>query len=95
MLVTAGRIHHRFIPDSDSRKRRNGVGIIGRNQVVFVIADTPVNFYDFAHFFGSVLNAHNALYLDGTISRIFAPELERNDPGVPMGPIVGVVVKND
>ena len=56
-----------------------------------MLADRPVNFYDFAHYFRDVLKTPNALYLDGTISRIYAPEIDRNDPGVAMGPIIAVV----
>jgi uncharacterized protein YigE (DUF2233 family) len=91
MLVINGEIHPRFLPDSESLKRRNGVGVTDEGDVVFVLADTPVRFYDFAAFFRDELQAPNALYLDGTISRLYAPALDRNDPGLAMGPIVGVV----
>ena len=91
MLVIDGEIHPRFLPDSDSLKRRNGVGVTKDGDVVFVLADSPVRFYDFASYFREELNTPNALYLDGTISRLYAPELDRNDPGVAMGPIIGVV----
>ena len=93
MLVIDGDIHPRFLPDSDSRKRRNGVGVTDSGEVIFVLADTPVNLYGFASYFREVLGACNALYLDGTISRLYAPELDRNDPGAAMGPIIGVVEK--
>ncbi|MEO1242872.1 MAG: phosphodiester glycosidase family protein [Pseudomonadota bacterium] len=95
MLVIDGDIHPRFLPDSESRKRRNGVGVTEDGDAIFVLADTPVNFYDFATYFREVLKTPNALYLDGTISRVHAPELDRDDPGVAMGPIVGVVKKHD
>ena len=95
MLVIGGEIHPRFLPDSDSLKRRNGVGVTPEGNVFFVLADSPVRFYDFATFFRDELGAANALYLDGTISRLYAPGIERNDPGLAMGPIVGVVTKND
>jgi uncharacterized protein YigE (DUF2233 family) len=91
MLVINGEIHPRFLPDSDSLKRRNGVGVDPFGNVYFVLSDSPVRFYDFATYFRDELGTPNALYLDGTISRIYAPELDRNDPGVAMGPIVGVV----
>ncbi len=91
MLVINGAIHPRFLPDSDSLKRRNGVGVSEEGDVIFVLADSPVRFYDFASFFRDVLKTPNALYLDGSISRLYAPSLERNDPGAAMGPIVGVV----
>ncbi len=91
MLVIDGAVHPRFLPDSDSMKRRNGVGVTQEGEIIFVLSDSPVRFYDFASYFRDVLNTPNALYLDGTISRLYAPELERNDPGAAMGPIVGVV----
>lgn len=95
MLVIDGEIHPRFLPDSDSLKRRNGVGVTEPGDVFFVLADSPVRFYDFATFFRDELKTPNALYLDGTISRLYAPDLGRNDPGLAMGPIVGVVTPHD
>jgi len=95
MLVIGGEIHPRFLPDSDSLKRRNGVGVTQSGEVIFVLADSPVRFYDFATFFRDELETPNALFLDGTISRLYAPGIGRNDPGLAMGPIVGVVTKND
>jgi uncharacterized protein YigE (DUF2233 family) len=91
MLVIRGKIHPRFIPDSPSRKRRNGVGVRRDGTVVFALSDGLVTFDRFARLFKDTLKTPNALYLDGTISRIHAPELGRSDPGVAMGPIVGVV----
>jgi len=91
MLVINGAIHPKFLKDSDSKKRRNGVGVTKDGKVIFVLADSPVNFYGLAAFFRDELKTPNALFLDGTISRIYAPSLGRNDAGVPMGPIVGVV----
>ena len=91
MLVIDGKLHPRFIEGSESLKRRNGVGVDRDGDVWFVLSDTPLNFFSFATYFRDVLETPHALYLDGTISRIFAPSLGRNDPGVPMGPIVGVV----
>ena len=44
-----------------------------------------------ATLFRDVLKTPNALYFDGTISRLHAPALGRSDIGFRMGPIVGVV----
>jgi uncharacterized protein YigE (DUF2233 family) len=93
MLVIDGKIHPKFPVDATSRKRRNGVGVRKDGAVVIALSDTPVTFYEFATFFRDDLNTPDALYLDGAISRLYAPELNRNDPGVAMGPIVGVVEK--
>ncbi|MEZ5893449.1 MAG: phosphodiester glycosidase family protein [Parvularculaceae bacterium] len=95
MLVIDGAIHPRFLVDATSRKRRNGVGVREDGSVIFALSDTPVTFYEFATYFRDDLKAPNALYLDGTISRLYAPELSRHDPGLAMGPIVGVVGKKE
>ncbi|MBX2804610.1 MAG: phosphodiester glycosidase family protein [Hyphomicrobiales bacterium] len=94
MLVIGGKIHPRFIPDSPSRKRRNGVGVRSDGTVIFVLSDRPVSFDRFGRLFRDILKTPNALYLDGTISRIHAPELGRSDPGIAMGPIVAVIRKS-
>lgn len=91
MLVIDGEIHPKFLVDSDSRYRRNGVGVTASGEAVFVISDEPVAFYQFAAFFRNELKTSNALYLDGAISRLFAPELDRNESGAAMGPIIAIV----
>jgi uncharacterized protein YigE (DUF2233 family) len=89
MLVIDGRLHPRFLKDSTSRHRRNGVGIAG-SKVKFALAETPVTFHQFARVFRDVLKTPNALYLDGSICRLYATDIDRNDVGFPMGPIVAV-----
>jgi len=89
MLVIDGKLHPRFLANSTSRNRRNGVGVAGK-RVKFVLAETPVTFHEFARVFRDVLKTPNALYLDGSISRLYAADIHRNDIGFPMGPIVAV-----
>ena len=91
MLVIDGKLHPRFIAGSDFRKRRNGVGIINRHEVVFAISDTAVSFHDFATLFRDKLACSNALFLDGTISSLYAREIGRADFLWPVGPIIAVV----
>lgn len=91
MLVIDGAIHPRFLENSESRKRRNGVGVRKDGAVVFAISNAEVSFIEFAIFFRDELDCPDALYLDGTISRLYAPELDRNDGGARMGPMIGVV----
>ena len=93
MLVVDGAIHPRFNADGTSKKRRNGVGISADGKTVhFVISDVPENFHSFARLFSDQLGTPNALFLDGGVaSKIYAPELERNEKGLDMGPVVGVV----
>lgn len=93
MLVIAGELHPRFLPDSDSRHVRNGVGVSADGQrAVFAISDSRVTFHQFARFFRDALDTPDALYLDGSISRLYAPGLRRFDIGFPMGPMVGLAV---
>ena len=92
MLVVDGELHPVLNPDGTSIRRRNGVGVSADGRrVVFVISDSPVNFHAFARFFRDELDVPNALYLDGAVSKVYAPALERNESGLDMGPIVGVV----
>ena len=91
MLVVDGALHPRFLPNSDSRYIRNGVGVTADGQLLAVISDRPVNFHRFGRLFRDVLKTPNALYMDGRISRLYAPGLGRRDIGFPLGPILGVV----
>ncbi len=92
MLVIDGALHPRFIPGSDSRHIRNGVGTSADGtRVVFAISEQVVNFHDFATLFRDHLGLPNALYFDGRVSRLHAPALGRSDAGWAMGPIVGVL----
>lgn len=79
MLVIDGALHPRFLPDSDSFKIRNGVGVSGDGRVHFVLSSGRVRFHDFALLFRDGLSAPNALYLDGTISGMLIPERGRTD----------------
>ncbi len=90
MLVIGGRIHPKIHPDGVSEKTRNGVGTCEDGLVRFIIADTPVTFYAFATIFLS-LKCQDALFLDGSISALYAPEIKRNDGWKSIGPIVGVI----
>lgn len=92
MLVIDGALHAELNPDGTSRRRRNGVGVSadGR-EVFFVISDSAVTFHDFATLFRDEIAVPNALFLDGQVSRIFMPQIGRNEIGPDLGPIVGVV----
>ena len=96
MLVIGGKLHPKLIPDSPSVYVRNGVGVSADGQTAwFAISDRAVNFDTFARMFRDGLGARDALYLDGSISRLYAPELGRSDFGFSMGPIVGTVVPKE
>lgn len=93
MLVIDGKLHPKFLQNSDSLNIRNGVGVTDDGTgAVFAISNAEVNFHSFARMFRDQLGVKSALYFDGSISRMFAPQLDRHDGGFPLGPIVGVVV---
>lgn len=90
LLLLQGKLHPKLDPDSRSRHIRNGVAICG-NDVVFVISDDKVNLYDFARYFRDTLHCSDALYLDGSVSSLYAPGLRRDDNRAALGPMIGVV----
>jgi len=94
MLVIDGKINSLFLPDSQSNKIRNGVGI-RNNKLYFVISKHSVSFYRFAQFFQRNLKVEQALYLDGSISSLYIQKNKRNDQLFEMGPIVGSVDQTD
>lgn len=92
MLVIEGELHPRFLEDSQSALLRNGVGVDAAGaRAMFVIADQPVTFHHFARLFRDHLDLPQALYFDGNVSRLHAPEVGRSDWGRTMGPVVGLV----
>ena len=96
MLVIDGALHPKFVTGSKSLNYRNGVGVSADGRTAwFVMSDAPVNFHRFARVFRDRLKTPEALYFDGKISRLYAPELGRNDLGFPMGPMVGLAVPAD
>jgi uncharacterized protein YigE (DUF2233 family) len=95
MLVIDGALHPRFLPNSDSFNYRNGVGVADDGRAIFVISNDAVNFHSMARLYRDVLGVKNALYFDGSVSRLYAPMLDRHDAGFPMGPIIGVVEAKD
>lgn len=73
MLLINGIIHPAFNFGSSNLHIRNGVGILPDNRAVFVMSKEKVNFHDFANYF-LTLGCKNALYLDGYVSRTYAPD---------------------
>ncbi|WP_300032616.1 phosphodiester glycosidase family protein [uncultured Roseobacter sp.] len=92
MLVIDGALHPKFLEDGTSKYIRNGVGTSADGRrIVFAISNEAVNFHSFGRLFRDALETDNALFLDGNISRLYAPGIGRNDFGFRLGPIVGVV----
>ncbi|MBB2963669.1 phosphodiester glycosidase family protein [Methylobacterium sp. R2-1] len=94
MLVVEGKIHPKISADGPSQKIRNGVGVRDGGRVaLFAISERPVTFGAFARLFKDSLGCRNALFLDGSVSSLYAPGLGRSDLSRPLGPLVGAVGK--
>ncbi|MEJ0058872.1 MAG: phosphodiester glycosidase family protein [Terricaulis sp.] len=91
MLVLNGALHPRIQHDGVSRLMRNGVGVRDAHTAFFVISEDAVSFGKFARFFRDQLHCPNALFLDGTVSSLWAPGLHRMDAGRPIGPMAVVL----
>lgn len=90
MLVIDGALHPRITEEGPSRKVRNGVGIRDPQTVILAISDGPVSFGAFARLFRDTLACPDALFLDGSISALYAPAIGRRDGFLPLGPMLGV-----
>ena len=71
MLVIDGAINPKFDEASDSLKWRSGVCAKTAQRVIFAVSEAPVTFHAFARLFRDQLGCRDALYLDGTLSRIY------------------------
>lgn len=91
MLLIDGALHPAIDPDGPSRLIRNGVGLGDPSVAYFVISDDPVSFGRFARFFRDRLSCRDALFLDGTVSSLWAPGLGRRDPREGLGPMLLVL----
>lgn len=92
MLLEHGIVHPIFEDSSYHYNVRSGVAAPTPNQVILVISRTEVTLYDFATLFRDELKCNDALYLDGDITRMYAPALGRRDTGSCAG-IIGVVAR--
>lgn len=89
MLVIDGRINPKFNAQSTSKFVRNAVGIRD-DTIVFAISNEPVNFYDISSFLLDKMNCRSALFLDGSISRMYLPELNLNELSGEFGPMIAL-----
>jgi uncharacterized protein YigE (DUF2233 family) len=74
MLVVDGEINPAFDARSESLKWRSGVCAATPSHVVFAVSEAPVSFHAFARLFRDTLGCRDALYLDGTLSRLWTRE---------------------
>jgi len=94
LLVIDGALHPAFRRESTSRYVRNGVGVLSPTEVLFVISEQPVTFYEFATLFRNGLGCKDALFLDATVSSLYSESIERSDLRASLGPIIGVVARD-
>lgn len=87
MLLISGKINHRFKPNSQSYYTRNGVCITTANQLYFIASNSSVNLYTFAKA-TQQLGCYNALYLDGSISKLYQ---QQSDTIFHFSPFVGIL----
>lgn len=93
MLVTKGIINSHFTKGSANLNIRNGVGINGKGNIVFVTSEEVVNFYEFAELYRDQLGCKNALYLDGAVSQYYAPGFRDTYQPIPLGVFIVVTKK--
>lgn len=91
MLVINDQLHPAFRSGSGNKFIRNGVGVDKEGNIHFALSNRRVNFYDFATLFRDQLGCPDALYLDGSISSFYLPELERSSTGGDFCGILAVV----
>lgn len=90
MLVIDGKLNPKFDDDGPSRNIRNGIGVTASGSVAVVISEEPISFGVFARLFRDTLHCPNALYFDGSVSRLRVTGEKRDLFGPPLGPLLGV-----
>lgn len=93
LLLRGGVVHPVFNPNSKNLLFRNGVGVPSPHEVIFAISEEIVSFHELATLFRDALKCPDALFLDGTVSSLFAPPLKRNDKKMDLGPMIGITTK--
>lgn len=92
LMLAAGVLH----PIATDRTRlvvRNGVGVCADGTAKFAISDGGVTIGRFARLFRDGLGCPDALYLDGSVSALWAPEMGRLDDRRGLGPLVVVLAE--
>ncbi len=93
MLVIAGKLHPKFEENGSSRYIRNGIGVTGEGRLAVAISEEPVSFGVFARLFRDALKCPDALYFDGSVSRLAVGGEARSTPGPRLGPLLGVYAR--
>jgi uncharacterized protein YigE (DUF2233 family) len=93
LLLDGGAIHPAFREASVNCRLRSGIGVRPDGSALLAITNGAVNLHGFASFFADQ-GAADALYLDGSISRLYDPEkLGEAQADVHFSGYVAVVVR--
>ncbi len=90
MLVIKDEINAAFNKNSQNVFIRNGVGVMQDGNIIFIISDEAVSFYEFAEIFRDRFKCENALYLDGSISKLYAPKIQQTSNGGKFSAIIAI-----
>lgn len=90
LLLIDGHVNSAFNSRSSNVNIRNGVGVLPNGHVVFAISNVEVTFYELAEYFRQ-RGCSSALYLDGYVSRMYAPSIQRTETEGELGPIIGIM----
>lgn len=77
LLVSAGKIHPKLSRSSSNKALRSGAGVDSGGRLYLAISREETTFWSLATLFRDALGCPDALYLDGTISELWAPSLGR------------------
>lgn len=91
LLIQNGQINPAFATESHNKLIRNAACTTSPHDVVLAFARGPVSFFEFATFLHDTLGCHDALYLDGHISRMYPGD--DADVGTDFGVLVAAVRK--
>jgi len=94
LLLRGGRENTGFDPASANRKRRSAVGVTGAGDAVFVLSEGRVTFHELASLFRDRCGCADALYLDGEISKFYAPRFGWNDGDGQFAGIIALIEPN-
>ena len=94
LLLRAGREHGAFDADSANRRVRSAVDVDTAGDAVFVLSEGRVTFHELASFYHDRLECADALYLDGEISKFYAPRYGWNDGAGQFAAVIAVVEPN-
>lgn len=88
LLIQHDVINPFFAENSENRFVRNGVCLISQNEFVLVRSQLPISFYKFAKQLRDGWKCTDAIYLDGSISRLYP--LDATPFGVSFSGMIGV-----